>query len=323
MSRVLAILISVALVCGWTANAEDTVNSATNEAKAPEKAAAKVWPVAPKPGPLLAKVVLVNDRTLDKCWVKVLSRGAWVVMGDAYCWFPRSGFKEISYLNEEPSDALKKSLEVVEAKRKASMERQRKADEARAKAVAEKKKGEQKPVVARAGDGIGTGTGTASNSVARGHTNRGTGIPGFDRRNATASRRVGSGSGGSGASGGYRRPGYVRHYYHSTLLQWLVIGINHKAGTVKLRNRRSHEEISLGVDDLGELEGIKRGDILVGLLDISDPHLTVKKDGRDVAFKPTKEGPKPPTDDLPWDQSDAYRHQAETHRSALEINHNH
>ena len=302
MNRTLMMLAGWVLVSGVVGGAEETVASTApvNEAaKATEKALAeapaKAWPVAPKPGPLLAKVVFTTDRTLEKCWVKVFDHGAWVIVDDAYCWFLRSAFKEITYLNEEPSEALKKSMETAEAKRKANLESQRKADEARAKAEAEKKKEQPAPEAGKTAAGAGTAgstttssrSGAASSASASRKTNTGggTGLPAFDRRSVTASKRSGSG-GGSVPSAGPRHV-YGKHYYRTHLhFQWRVLRIDRENGEVKLRNRGSKDEIDLVADDPVSLEGVKRGDLLVGTLDVTNPQLATKKDGKTVSFKP-------------------------------------
>jgi len=304
MNRTLMMLAGWVLVSGMVGGAEETVASTApvNEAakateKAPAEVPAKAWPVAPKPGPLLAKVVFTTDRTLEKCWVKVFDHGAWVIVDDAYCWFLRSAFKEITYLNEEPSEALKKSMETAEAKRKANLESQRKADEARAKAEAEKKKEQPAAEAGKTGTGTGTGTGgsttassrsgAATSTTASKKTNTGgsAGLPAFDRGSTTASKRSGSGGGGGGGFG----PGRVwgKKYYRTHLHhQWRVLRINRDEGLVRLRNRGSKDEIDLEVDGPASLEGVKRGDILVGTLDVTNPQLATKKDGTPVTFKP-------------------------------------
>jgi len=255
--------------------------------KAPEKAAettpAKAWPVAPKPGPLLAKVVYANDKVVEKCWVKVLNEGAWVVVDDTYCWFVRSAFNEITLLNEEPSDELKKSMEAAEAKRKAELERQRKADEARAKekaeAAGEGKTAEKKTDAARGADlGVGGATATGPTQAAQG----GGYLPGTgDMQRSSGGKNYGGGT-GPGSGPGRRYVHHVRRY--GLFYQWRVMKVDREKGLVTVRNRHTKQVLELEAIDPKSLAKVHNGEILVGTLDAAEPHLTTRDDSTRIDF---------------------------------------
>ncbi|GMV80949.1 MAG: hypothetical protein AMXMBFR7_21330 [Planctomycetota bacterium] len=292
------VLVCCASVCG---GAEEAAAPVAESAKAPVAG----WPVALKPGPLLAKVSFVDGRVVEKCWVEMQSLGAWVVIDGTRYWYLRAALREVTILDEEPDEALKKSLEMAQDKHKAELERQREADEARAKAEAE---------AAEAGVAMGDGAATgdvsepANPAATGGGTKRGEAGKAATAKDAQAARNdanrtaraaagsgdvqrvAGTGGGGSGDGPGPRAGDGVSEREMVLIFQWRVKDIDRKDGTITLRNRGLQKNIKLEVGDPADLTHVKRGDILVGSLTQAEPQLTAK-DGTPVEFQPFQGAP--------------------------------
>ena len=286
MRRLSKLLICLVAVSGAVAGSEEAT---VPEAAAVDvtKAETKGWPAVLKPGPLLAKVVFADGRIVQKCWVELLSQGAWVVVDGGFCWYLRETLREVTILDEEPDEALKKSLESAVSRRKAEQARLREADEARERAKAEAaKEAPVAEVVHVVGKGAETGKGAdkvaAANAAGANPLDAARGVPDLARV-TDVSRPSGSSSVGGGG-GPVRRYGVFDHDLN-LLVQWRVKGLDRERGTVTLRNRGLKHIIALEVQDPEDLEHVKRHDILLGTLSPTEPQLTAK-DGTIVEFQP-------------------------------------